>query len=114
MGTTEITPKASFGKTLVIAGDDWQVRIFSSASQPRHPERTYWLLSEDAYGGQTLELRTEAEINAQLGAAVKNGGLVSPRSLEDALRSANLDRSMNEYSFPATPPHSNAVEAKRA
>ncbi len=100
----EPIPKVIFGQTLIIHGDDWQVRIFSSASQPRYPERTYFVLHEDAYGEQILQMQTEAEIDARLGAAVKNGGLVSPRSLEEALRLANIDRSMNEYNFPATPP----------
>ena len=99
MGTTEITSKITFGKTLVIAGDDWQVRIFSSASQPRHPERTYHVLYEDAHGEQSLEILTEAELDERL-----IRGQFSYKSVEEILRSANLDRSMTEYSFPATPP----------
>ena len=104
MDPTEITPKVKFGKTLVIHGDDWQMRIFSSASQPRHPEKTYWVLSEDAYGDQSLQLRTEACIDAELAMGVKGTFSPTPNSLEDALRMANLDRSMNEYSFPAPTP----------
>ncbi len=107
MDPTEVTPTAPtviFGKTLIIHGDDWQVRIFSSASQPKYPERTYFVLNEDAYGERTLHLQTEAEINAVLAGSVKNGGCVSPRTLAEAFRMANLDREMNEYSFPAPTP----------
>ncbi len=99
MGATEVNPKVKFGKILVIHGDDWQVRIFSSASQPRHPERTYWVLSEGAYGNEHLELRTETEIDALLAAGAKSSFSPTPRTLEDALRSANLDRDMNYYSI---------------
>ena len=104
MDPTKVTPTVKFGKTLVIAGDDWQVRIFSSASQPRYPERTYFVLNEDAYGDRTLHLQTEAEIDAVLAGSVKNGGCVSPRTLDEALRMANLDRDMNEYSVPTRKP----------
>ncbi len=104
MDSTQINPKVKFGKTLVIHGDDWQVRIFASASQPRHPDRTYWVLSEGAHGDEHLELRTETEIDAQLAMGVKGTFSPTPNSLEDALRMANLDRSMNEYSFPAPAP----------
>ena len=99
MGTTEITPKASFGKSLVVHVDDWQVRIFASASQPRHPERTYHVLYEDAYGEQSLEMLTEAQLDERL---VR--GQYGFKSVEDMLRMANQDRSMNEYSFPAPTP----------
>ncbi len=61
--------KVSFGKSIVIHGDDWQVRIFASASQPRHPEQTYWVLTETPYDEQTLEMLTEAQIDARLAAA---------------------------------------------
>ena len=99
MGTTEVTPKVKLATNIVIIRDDYQVRIFSSASQPKYPERTYFVLYEDAYGEQTLETVTEAELNENLAKAT-----VPPHSVEEMLRMANQDRSMNEYSFPAPTP----------
>jgi len=100
MGTTEVNPKVKIGKSIVISGDDWQVRIFSSASQPAYPERSYFVLFEDAYGDQTLAQVTEAELNERLA----NNGSSPPNSVEEMLRMANHDRSTNEYSFPAPTP----------
>ena len=99
MGTTEITPKVKLATNIVIILDDCQVRIFSSASQPKYPERSFYILYEDAYGEQTLESVTEAELNEKLAKAS-----AAPRSVEEMLRMANQDRSMNEYSFPAPTP----------
>ncbi len=99
MGSTEITPKVKIGTSIVIQGDDWQARIFSSGSQPKYPERSYFMLVEDAYGEEHLERLTEAELNERLAKAS-----CPPHSIEDMLRMANLDRSMNEYSFPAPTP----------
>ena len=96
--------KVSFGKTIVICGDDWQVRIFASASQPRHPERTYFVLTESPYDGHTLEMMTEAQIDARL-AAVSKASIATPASFEDALRQGNQERTMREYVFPPLTPH---------
>lgn len=95
--------KITFGKTIVICGDDWQLRIFASASQPRHPERTYFVLTESPYDGHTLEMMTEAEIDARL-AAVSKASTETPASLEDVLRMGNISRSMGEYVFPPLTP----------
>ena len=99
MGATEITPKVKIATNIVIIRDDYQVRIFSSASQPKYPERTYFVLYEDAYGEQTLETMTEAVLNESLAKATE-----APHSVEEMFRMANLDRSMNEYTFPAPTP----------
>lgn len=104
MGSTKITPKVKIGKSIVIQGDDYQVRIFSSASQPKHPERTYHVLYEDAYGEQILDLMTEAELNKRFAQGDSAEPGYGPVSVEDMLRMANQDRSMNEYSFPAPTP----------
>ena len=99
MGTTEVNPKVKIATNIVIVGDDWQARIFSSASQPAYPERSYFMLVEDAYGEEHIERLTEAELNKRLADAS-----CSPNSVEEMFRMANLDRSMNEYSFPAPTP----------
>jgi len=101
MGTTEITPtpKVKIATNIVIIRDDYQVRIFSSASQPKYPERSFYVFYEDAYGEQTLETVTEAELNERLAKASE-----APHSVEEMFRMANQDRSMNEYSFPAPTP----------
>ena len=103
MDASEVV-KVSFGKTIVICGDDWQVRIFASASQPRYPERTYFVLTESPYDGHTLEMMTEAQIDDRL-AAVSRGSAATPASFADALRQGN-QRTMREYVFPPIPPHS--------
>lgn len=99
MDTAEVTPTVKFGKSIVIHGDDWQARVFSSASQPKRPERSFFVLYEDAYGEQSLDQVTEAELDERLAR-----GRFGPHSVEEMLRMANLDRSMNEYSFPAPAP----------
>jgi len=99
MDPTEVTSKVKIATNIVIIGDDWQARIFSSASQPAYPERSYFVLVEDAYGEQHLERLTEAELNKRLADAS-----CSPHSVEEMFLMANLDRSMNEYSFPAPTP----------
>ena len=93
------TPKVKIATNIVIIGDDYQARIFSSASQPKYPYRSYFMLYEDAYGEQTLETLTETQLNERLAKAT-----AAPHSVEEMFRMANLDRSMNEYSFPATSP----------
>ncbi len=91
--------KVKIAKNIVIIGDDYQVRILSSASQPNHPERSFHILYEDAYGGQVISTVTEAELNEKMAKASH-----APHSVEEMLRMANQDRMMNEYSFPAPTP----------
>lgn len=98
MDPTEVKTKVKIAKNIVVLGDDFQVRIFSSGSQP-NKERRYFVLFEDAYGEQNLEIFTEAELNASLAKATD-----APHSVEEMLRMANQDRMMNEYSFPAPTP----------
>lgn len=102
MDATEVV-KVSFGKTIVICGDDWQFRIFSSASQPSM-DRTYFVLTESPYDGHTLEMMTEAQIDDRL-AAISKGSAATPASFEDALRQGNQERTMREYVFPPLTPH---------
>ncbi len=91
--------KVKIATNIVIIGDDYQLRIMSSPSQPKYPERSYHLLYEDAYGGQVISTVSEAELNEKLATST-----VPPNSVEEMLRMANQDRSMNEYSFPAPTP----------
>lgn len=105
MDAAEVVVKVKFGKTIVIHGEDWQIRIFASASQPRHPERTYFVLTESPYDGHALEMMTEAEIDARLAAVSKGSVITTPASLEDVLRMGNQDRTMGEYVFPPLTPY---------
>ena len=91
--------KVKIGQSILILGEDYRVRIFSSGSQPKHPERSYHVLYEDAYGEQSMDLVTEAELNERLSKATSG-----PRSVEEMLRMANQHRAMNEYSFPPPTP----------
>lgn len=91
--------KVKLSQSILILGDDYMVRIFSSASQPKYPERTYHVLYEDAYGEESMDLVTEAELNERLSKATN-----APHSVEEMLRMANQHRAMNAYSFPPPTP----------
>ncbi len=91
--------KVKIGQSILILGDDFMVRIFSSGSQPKYPERTYHVLYEDAYGDESMDLLTEAELNERLSKSSN-----APHSVEEMLRMANQHRQMDAYSFPPQKP----------